>query len=390
MMLWSIGGLLTLVVGILAVSRAPRCARVFRWLPIPLWCYVLPLLAVNIGWLPANHPAYPALIAHVLPIALALLLLGVDLPSLRTVGVAALLAAMVGAVGVVAGSVALAWLFNGMLPPDAWKGAGMLAGTWTGGTLNLLALRELLGTPESMFAPLILVDAIVAYGWMALLIAASAFQQPLDRWLCASSPPRVTAPGAPATSLPVTSGTHRWSGLLAAAALTCGLALSARWLGGRLPLTPVINSANGWAILIVTTLTLGLSFIPRLRQWGQQATGLGYPLLYFVLAATGAQGNLEALRSGLPWIGLGIGTVLVHGALLLAVGRLAHLPLGLLATASQANIGGVVSAPMVGAVYRQHLAPIGLLLAVAGNAVGTYVGLLAAGLSRMVSGGGSP
>jgi len=58
----------------------------------------------------------------------------------------------------------------------------------------------------------------------------------------------------------------------------------------------------------------------------------------------------------------------------------------MLATASQANIGGLVSAPLVGAVYHQSLAPVGLLLAMAGNALGTYAGMLAAWLSRWMTG----
>jgi uncharacterized membrane protein len=93
-----------------------------------------------------------------------------------------------------------------------------------------------------------------------------------------------------------------------------------------------------------------------------------------VLAATGAQASLTALAAAPAWLLFGVITVLVHGVLLFAVGRWLRLPIGLLATASQANVGGVVSGPLVGAVYHQALAPVGLLLAMAGNAIGTYVG----------------
>ena len=124
---------------------------------------------------------------------------------------------------------------------------------------------------------------------------------------------------------------------------------------------------------------------PRLRAIGESGPVLGYPALYLVLAATGAQGNLSALWATPAWMGLGLITVAVHGAALMAAGKMLKLPLGLLATASQANIGGVVSAPLVGAVYHKQLAPIGLLLAVAGNALGTYLGLLAATLARFLA-----
>ena len=104
-----------------------------------------------------------------------------------------------------------------------------------------------------------------------------------------------------------------------------------------------------------------------------------------VLAATGAQADVRALWSAPAWILVGLGVVTLHAAVLLVTGRLLRIPLGILATASQANIGGVVSAPMVGAVYHQSLVPVGLLLAMAGNALGTYFGLLSATIARWLT-----
>ena len=57
-------------------------------------------------------------------------------------------------------------------------------------------------------------------------------------------------------------------------------------------------------------------------------------------------------------------------------------PLKLIATASQANIGGPVSAPIVGATYQREMAGLGLLMAILGNVLGTYLGLLTAALAR--------
>jgi len=100
--------------------------------------------------------------------------------------------------------------------------------------------------------------------------------------------------------------------------------------------------------------------------------------LYLVLAATGAQASIAALWSAPAWLAVGAGVALLHGTVLLMTGRWFRISLGLLATASQANLGGVVSAPLVGAIYHRSLAPVGLLLAMAGNAVGTYLGWLSA------------
>ena len=375
---WALGGLLVIVGTILLASGRPMGQRLFRWLPVPLWCYALPLLAVTLGWLPRGHGAYRSLTDQLLPLALACLLLGIDLPAVILAGGRALVAAMIGAGGIVVGAPLGVWFLQAHLPVDAWKGAGALAGTWTGGTMNLLALRSILEMPDAIFAPLIIVDALVAYSWMAILVAASAYQRPIDRWLRATT--AVDAPGSHA-SVPEPSSKNRWR-LAVCALMALGLSLGAGWLAARLPTSQLVSSSTGWTILLVTTAALMLSLIPSLRRVGATGAALGYPCLYLVLAATGVQASLEALWSAPAWILVGIWVALFHGGLLLLSGRFFRIPLGMLATASQANIGGVVSAPLVGAVYRQDLAPIGLLLALAGNAVGTYLGLLSAFLSR--------
>ena len=382
---WALGGLITIVTVILALSRHPSWQRVLHWLPVPLWCYALPMIAVACGWLPheqASHSLYRPLTDQLLPVALGLLLLGVDLPAIIRVGGRALLAAAIGAFGIVVGTPMGVWLLRSNLPLEAWKGAGALAGTWTGGTMNLLSLRTVLGTPDSIFAPLIAVDAIMAYSWMALLVVASGFQNQINRWLSAADSLHTSHSTASAHE----SAPGGWPSAIVAAFLALGLASGARMVAMHLPTSQFINSSSGWAVLFVTSVALGLSLIPTLRRIGASGSRLGYPCLYLVLAATGAQASVSGLWSAPAWLLVGVVAVIVHGGVLLLAGRLFRMSFGMLATASQANIGGLVSAPMVGAVYSQDLAPIGLLLAIAENAVGTYLGLLAALLARLLTG----
>jgi len=175
--------------------------------------------------------------------------------------------------------------------------------------------------------------------------------------------------------------------LVLCALVALGLWLAARLVAMHLPITRLISSSTGWTILLVTTLALGGSLMPVVRRLGEGGGMLGYPCLYLVLAATGAQANLEALTESPAWLLVGAWTVVVHAALLLLSGRIFRIPFGVLATASQANLGGVVSAPLVGAVYDQRLVPVGLLLAIVGNAVGTYLGLCAASVDKILLGG---
>ena len=243
--------------------------------------------------------------------------------------------------------------------------------------MNLLALKTLLDTPEPIFTSLIVVDALVAYSWMALLVGLAPHRASIDRWLHArpmATPARVADLGAASHA----GSRHVIRALLCALLITIG----SSWIAAQLPTNVLISSRHGWVILLATSLALAGSSVTGLRRCREGAERLGYPCLYLVLSAMGAQASLSALHATPVWLLIGGGTALVHGLTMLITGRWLRLPLGLLATASQANLGGVASTPLVGAVYEQSLAAVGLLLAVGCNALGTYLGLCAAMLSR--------
>ncbi|MBI3082775.1 MAG: DUF819 family protein [Candidatus Omnitrophica bacterium] len=202
----------------------------------------------------------------------------------------------------------------------------------------------------------------------------------MGRWLRAKP---LALPRPP----PALSADQRCAMREALACALCALSITcaAQALAARLPTNPLVASRSGWAVLLVTTFALGSSLIRPLRRMSRCATSMGYPCLYVVLAAMGAQASFAALFSAPMWVLVGAGVALLHGLTMLLGGRLLRLPLGLLATASQANLGGVVSAPLVGAVYDQRLAPVGLLLAIGCNALGTYLGLLSAALCRWLT-----
>jgi uncharacterized membrane protein len=383
--LWAWLGLAALVAALTWAQRRPATRRCFRWLPVPLWCYLLPMLAVSVGWLPredASGALYGPLTAHLLPPALVLLLLGADPRAVLRAGKPALIAAVAGAAGIVLGAVAWTGLLRDWLPAQAWTGAGLLAATWTGGTMNFLAMRALVDAPESIFAPLLIVDPLIAYGWMACLIALSSRQGSIDRWLRARRDSATQVVGASVRDTP-SSDPRLW---LMSVGFAVGVAMGARWLAQRLPTGGPIASGQGWVVLLATTAALLLASVPAIRRLAQPGGGLGYGCLYLVLAAAGAQGRIAALRATPAWLLVGVGTLATHALFLLGAARWRRVPLGVLATASQANVGGLVSAPLVGAVYHHSLAAIGLLLAVAGNAAGTYLGLAAAHVARWLAG----
>ena len=74
-----------------------------------------------------------------------------------------------------------------------------------------------------------------------------------------------------------------------------------------------------------------------------------------------------------------------HVGLLFAVAKLIKAPFFFLAVGSKANVGGAASAPVVASAFHPSLAPVGVLLAVLGYALGTYGAIICATLMEMAS-----
>lgn len=128
-----------------------------------------------------------------------------------------------------------------------------------------------------------------------------------------------------------------------------------------------------------------LSLTPARKLERSGATRTGYDLLYFVLTAIGAKASVACISSALVLIAAGMLIVAIHAAVLLVGARLIKAPMFLVAAASQANIGGVASAPIVAEIYQPGLASVGLLLAILGNIVGTWLGIACAQLCRITN-----
>jgi uncharacterized membrane protein len=358
------------------LSGLKRLQKFFDIVPTILFVYFLPTLSTAFGITPAASPAYDWMTRYLLPLALFLLMLTVDLPAIGRLGGLALLMMLAGTLGTAVGAPLTYLVFGKLLPPDAWMGIAALSGSWIGGTANLVAVAESVGTPANIMGPTIVVDTIVGYGWMAVLLAFSTRQHVWDRRINAHvealEETNRRLGELHAHQRPI--DTRSIAMILALGFAACVAAVNA---GQALPTVgdPTIISHTTWAILIVVTggLLLSLSPLRRLEEVG--ASRLGYVALYLLLTGIGAQADLRAIFDAPLYLAAGVFWIAVHATVLLMVARLLRAPLFFFATSSMANIGGAVSGPIVASVYQPAMAPVGLLMAVLGYILGTYVGL---------------
>lgn len=368
-------------------SGLPRLEKLFEVTPPIIYAYFVPTLSTTFGITPSASPAYEWITRYMLPLALLLLMITVDLKSIARLGGVALIMLVVGTAGIVIGGPIALLLFDPFLPQDAWLGMAALSGSWIGGSANMVAVAESVGTPESAFGPIIVVDTVVGYGWMGVLLFLSGYQKRFDGWV-----------GARTEALEETN--RRLAELqekrrpieIRHGAVLVGLGLAgavlAVVLGDGLPPLgdPTIISHTTWAVLIVVTGGLLLSFTPVRKLEEVGASRLGYVALYFLLTAVGAQADLRAVLETPLYLAAGAFWISIHVILLIVAARLIRAPLFFVATGSMANVGGAVSAPIVAGVYHPAMAPVGLLMAVAGYVLGIYAALGCAWLLALVGG----
>ena len=368
------------------LSELPPLRGFFGVVPPVIFVYFVPMLATTAGITPSASPLYEWTVPYLLLFALLLLMVSVDLRGILRLGPMALFMVCAGTLGIVVGGPVSLLIFQGWLPADAWTGFAALSGSWIGGTANMVAIAESVGTSADAMGPVIVVDTVVGYGWMGILIALVGLQRRYD------TRTRARTAAVEETNRRLALGSERRALTLRDAVIMIGLgmacAVTARWLGQQLPAAgdPAIISSTTWAVLIVVTGGLALSFTPVRKLEAVGASNLGYTALYLLLAGIGAQADLRAVLDTPMYLAAGAVWIAIHAAVLLIAARIVRAPLFFVATGSMANIGGAVSAPVVAGVYHRAMAPVGLLMAVAGYILGIYGALACAWLLGRVGG----
>ena len=133
-----------------------------------------------------------------------------------------------------------------------------------------------------------------------------------------------------------------------------------------------LTSTFFWLVVISTSLGLVLSFTPLKQLEGAGASRIGSAMLHFLVASIGLGMDIGAIFTNPGLFALGGIWMSIHALLLLVVAKLLNAPLFYMAVGSQANVGGAASAPVVASAFHPSLAPVGVLLAVFGYALGTY------------------
>ena len=373
------------LIGIIYYLRSqPLLAKLFKYMPPVIWVYFLPMISTSIGIIPNDSALYGWATRHLLPPALILLLLSSNIRAMTALGPKAIGTMLFGTLGIIIGGSLSLLIFGGLLPDDAWMGLGALSGSWIGGSANMVAVGKSIGTSDDLFGNMIVIDTLVGYGWMGVVIFISGHQDTIDRWNNADT--------GIIKQLNIQMDTSKnkrptsFNDLLTIVSVGLIGGYASLKIGVWLPDIGSILTSFGWTIIVVSAIGILLSFTKLSDLENAGASHVGNIFLYILLGTIGARADIMQVTDLPIYIIVGIVWILFHAIILFIGGRFLRAPMFLIATSSQANIGGVVSAPIVATVYKKSLAPVGLLMGVMGNVIGIYAGLLTAWILSIVGG----
>jgi uncharacterized membrane protein len=395
-------GLLVATLGVVfwtTSSTRPFWQRFYRYVPALVLCYFLPALYNSFGLIDGEQSKlYFIASRYLLPATLVLLTLAVDLPATLRLGPKALIMFFAGTLSVVLGGPIALLIWKAIAPAtvdgELWRGMTAIAGSWIGGAANQAAMKEVFEIEPNIFGVMVAVDVLFASLWMAVLLWMAANQQRIDRRLNADT----TAIAALSERMERLRLEHERIPSLADLMIMLALSFGATGLAHALA-APLAGAFTGvewaerlslaseffWIVVLATTFGLLLSFTKARQLEGAGASRLGSAFLYVLIATVGMQMDIGAVLTSPVLFGIGFTWIAFHAMVMLVVARLIKAPTFFLAVGSQANIGGAASAPVVAAAFHPSLAPVGVLLAVLGYALGTYGGWLAGQLMRIMS-----
>ncbi|WP_456451846.1 DUF819 family protein [Hydrogenimonas sp.] len=353
-----------LIAAVFGIAERWHKARfLFDYLPAVVLIYAASMAAAQLGiWerSDALEAVYKTAKANLLPAMLFLMLLTVDLRRFVRLGPRLLAAYASATLSIMAAFIIVFTLFG-----FGAKETGMfaaLAGSWMGGTANMLAVGGAFGVDDAAMGYALAVDAVCYSLWVAFLLALVPFAGRFARWSGAAQSAQAHAELGCACTI----GPRRYWLLLGTA---FAVALFSQWSAAGLPGL----GATTWSVLIATALGVAGSFTPLSRVNGSQE--LAGTMLLLLVALIGSRADFADLSQIPRYLAAGFAILALHAALLVAAAKLFRLDLFSIGVASLANIGGVASAPILASAYHKSLAPVAVLMAVTGYLVGTFGGL---------------
>ena len=352
----------------------------FRKLGAAAASILLAMILSNAGLLPGESQVYDFFTGYGVLAGTVLILLSVDMSSIKAAGATMAKAFMIGAVGSGVGAIIMGFILYRSLGEETYKLSGQFAATYVGGGMNFAAIGHAFGTAEELFTAGIAADVIITAFWLVACLAAPVLLKSVPIEEEESNPHDVHGgdSGHTLEKALYSSGKPVALGDLGAmVAITVSSIWVSTLLAQRFPSIP--------AVFWLTTIILVIAQLPPAKRL-TGSTVMGNYLIMLFLACNGAKSVIaKIVEVGPEVFYFAAGTVAIHGLVIFGVGTLMRIDAGTLAIASQANVGGGTHAMAIATArnYHSRILP-GVAVGIIGTAIGNYLGLAVGNLMRML------
>jgi uncharacterized membrane protein len=366
-------------VALIAFTEQKSKSKLFKIVPGIIFIYVGGALMQTFGVFGKTDSidnTYNTVRGVLLPAMLILMLLHCDLRKIIKMGPKILLTFFAASLTIIVGFTVTYVLFKGLYAEDTWKAFAALSASWTGGSANMVILQKILDVPENIFGYALIMDTINYSIWVMFMFWLVPFASRFNRWTKAKAIEVPIAADEVATTSENHQGKMGFTELIVLLGSSILLSTVCTKLGGALPEVGAVFNGTTWTILFASIIGLVLAMTKAAKIPG--SSDVSKVMLYVVIALIASKADFSQLFQAPIYIISGFMILLIHALLMLIIAKIFKLDLFTMGVASLSNIGGVASAPILAGAYHQSLIPVGVLMALLGNLLGTYYGLLTA------------
>ena len=380
-----------------ASSQRKFFKKFYGIVPALLLCYFIPAGLNSLGVISSEESdLYFIASRYLLPASLVLLCLSIDFPAIKRLGPKAVIMFFAATLGIVIGGPVALWMVSlfspDVLNDDIWRGLSTVAGSWIGGGANQTAMKEIYGASDQLFSAMIVVDVFVANLFMSVLLFGTGYNKKLNRFFKADDKAIENLKSKMEKFQESVSKVATFNDLIFMLGVTfCFVGLAHLMADSIGPwISEILEGMNSsasrllvsfgnkffWLVVLATIFGVLLSFTKYREFEGVGASKIGSLFLYILVATIGMKMDIMELIAN--WgvfkflLSIGLIWISIHALFLFVVAKIIKAPFFYVAVGSQANVGGAASAPIVASAFSPALAPVGVLLAVLGYAVGTF------------------
>lgn len=360
----------------LVLAEKKSKSNFFNYVPAIVVLYFTAMLLSTFGVWQNNKEitaVYKGLKDNLLPAMIFLMLLRCDMRKIIKLGPKMLIGFFSASISIAIGFIVTYAIFKRFYEADTWKAFAALAGSWMGGTGNMVAVQGALNVPDSKLGYTLLMDSINYSIWVMFLLWLVSFAPKFNKWTKSDTKIIDEIGEKLSKDQEKMRKEIEFSDLIILLGLSLFVSAISQYFGVLLPQT-VFFQGTTWTVLIATSIGIILAMTPVANIPG--SSQLSNIMLYTIVALIASRANFAELTKAPIYIISGFSILGIHFLISILAAKVFKLDLFTCGVASLANIGGVASAPILAAAYSEALVPIGVLMALMGYIIGTGGGLL--------------